>query len=245
MINPESAFSVSIIIPLYNGAQWIESTLENVFLQRVKPHEIIVIDDGSQDDGAFRVERIAKQYEDLIRLYRKPNHGVAHTRNMGVQLAQGNLILLLDQDDLLLPDAIEQHLNVWRAQPTAKVTRGNEKMSLVEGHTPPSWIQKDWLDVVKTGSNFSSFILHRSLFEIVGPFNEIYSMASDSDWFSRAKELGIQFIPVDNLTVIRRIHGTNHSAQVTTAQDELTRILHASILRRRKTNGSASENNTL
>jgi glycosyltransferase involved in cell wall biosynthesis len=241
MVNLESTFSVSVIIPLYNGAQWIESTLQNVLDQRVNPLEIIVIDDGSQDDGASRVEQLALQHPNLIHLYRKPNQGVAHTRNMGVQLAQGNLILLLDQDDLLLPEAIEHHLNVWQAEPTAKATRSNEKMMLAEGHSAPSWIQKEWLDVIKRGSNFSSFIFHRDLFEMVGPFDENYQMASDSDWLSRVKEHGIPFSPVDHLTVIRRIHSTNHSAQVTTAHDELARILHASILRRRKATPPTSE----
>jgi len=232
--------SLSVIIPLYNGAEWIESTLQHLLDQTVRPSEIIVVDDGSSDNGAQIVRQIAQANGDLIRLHRKANQGVGHTRNVGIQMSSGDLILLLDQDDLLQPEALEKHLEVWETEPTAQITRGNEKMVLVEGHSYPSWLKAETLDVVRIGTNFSSFVIHRSLFDTVGPLDESYSMGSDTDWFARAREKNVAFSPVEFLTTVRRIHGTNHSAQVTTAQVDLTTLLHASILRRRKEKSAAT-----
>jgi len=104
---------VAAIIPLYNGARWIEQSLRSVLSQTVRPDEIIVVDDGSTDDGrgAAIVKSIAAQGHP-IRLLHKPNGGQSSARNFGVQHSTCRLIAFLDQDDAWYANHLERLLEV-------------------------------------------------------------------------------------------------------------------------------------
>jgi len=98
--------SVAAIIPLYNGGKWIEEAVRSVLAQTRKPDEIIVIDDGSADDGAAVVANLAEAHPEIT-LIRQTNAGQSAARNRGIRHARCNLIALLDQDDVWYPDHIE------------------------------------------------------------------------------------------------------------------------------------------
>jgi glycosyltransferase involved in cell wall biosynthesis len=89
---------IAAIIPLYNGALYITRSLESVLNQTLPPTEIIVVDDGSTDNGPEIVEKLAQEHP--IKLLRKPNGGQASARNFGIANSNCDLIALLDQDDL-------------------------------------------------------------------------------------------------------------------------------------------------
>lgn len=94
-------FLISVVIPLYNGGPYIEETLRSVITQTTPADEIIVVDDGSSDDGPAIVERMAQTHP--IRLLRKPNGGQSSARNFGVAHAHGDLVAFLDHDDVWYP----------------------------------------------------------------------------------------------------------------------------------------------
>lgn len=104
-----SDLSIVAVIPLYNGARWIEQAIASVLAQTVPPDEFIVVDDGSTDGGvgAAIVERMARQHP-IITLLRKPNGGQSSARNYGVAHSTSALIAFLDQDDYWYPDHLEQ-----------------------------------------------------------------------------------------------------------------------------------------
>lgn len=95
-----SQFKISVVVPLYNKAPFIEEALESIFLQTLPAHEIIVVDDGSTDDGVARVESFVHRG---IRLIRENNAGVSVARNAGIEAATGDFIAFLDADDRYLP----------------------------------------------------------------------------------------------------------------------------------------------
>ena len=94
---PVTGPSIAAVIPLYNGARFIEESLGSVLAQTLPPDEIIVVDDGSTDEGPSIVERFASHHP--ITLLRKSNGGQSSARNYGVAHSKSELIALLDQDD--------------------------------------------------------------------------------------------------------------------------------------------------
>lgn len=96
---------VSVVIPLHNGADTIEATLQSVLRQTWNHLEVVVVDDGSTDDGPERVARAARA-EPRIRLLTQPNAGVAVARNRGAEAAAGDFLAFVDADDLWGPEKI-------------------------------------------------------------------------------------------------------------------------------------------
>lgn len=106
--------TVSVVVPCFNAERWITATLASVQAQQWPALETIVIDDGSTDGTAKRVQREFPQ----ARLVRQDNAGVAAARNHGVALAQGEWIAFIDADDWWLPDKLRLQLEALRdAQP--------------------------------------------------------------------------------------------------------------------------------
>ena len=93
------AVSISVIIPVFNGEQYIERSVESVLAQSAKDVEILLLDDGSDDGSLALCREYEKKYPDVIKVFTHPNMGVANTRNKGVKLAEGKYIMFLDQDD--------------------------------------------------------------------------------------------------------------------------------------------------
>ncbi len=90
---------VSIIIPVYNGANYVEEAIKSALAQTYKKIEVVVINDGSTD----KTEEIVKKYLKKVRYYKKTNGGVATALNFGISKARGSYISWLSHDDLYYP----------------------------------------------------------------------------------------------------------------------------------------------
>ncbi len=105
---------ISIIIPLYNKAPIIRETIDSVLSQKTQDYELIVVDDGSTDNGLDIVRGIKSE---KIKIFQKENGGVASARNYGVNKAIGDWVLFLDADDILLPNALNHIIKSIKNQP--------------------------------------------------------------------------------------------------------------------------------
>jgi glycosyltransferase involved in cell wall biosynthesis len=104
MPTPSDTPLVSVVIPAYNSAAFIERAIRSVLNQDYRPLEIIVIDDGSTDNTS----EVVAALDGAIRCERQPNAGAAAARNRGIQLSQGEFIAFLDSDDEWLPGRLEK-----------------------------------------------------------------------------------------------------------------------------------------
>jgi glycosyltransferase involved in cell wall biosynthesis len=98
---------VSVVIPTYNRAAKVQSTIESVLAQTVTDIEVIVVDDGSSDDTGRVLDEV---FGDHIRYYAQTNQGVSAARNKGISEARGEWIAFLDSDDLWEPEKLELQL---------------------------------------------------------------------------------------------------------------------------------------
>ena len=103
-------FKVSIIIPVYNGSNFIKQSIKSAINQTYKNIEIIVVNDGSTDNG--RTENIVKEFGDKVRYICKKNGGVASALNLGIKEATGEYISWLSHDDIYKPNKIEKQIEM-------------------------------------------------------------------------------------------------------------------------------------
>lgn len=112
-----SSPTVSVVIPAYNAAGFIEKTLDSVRVQTYTDYEIIVVDDGSADDTHRVVEQYLHRNSMLGRCIRQENKGIAGGRNTGMQAARGEFIALLDHDDRWYPQKLDIIMAEFRRHP--------------------------------------------------------------------------------------------------------------------------------
>jgi glycosyltransferase involved in cell wall biosynthesis len=113
---------ISVVIPCYNAALYLEQTLRSVVAQTYAAHEVIVVDDGSTDESA----RIAESFAPLVRVIRQTNHGESTARNRGIAESRGDWVALLDADDIWEPEKLQCQVDVVRQQPTDLVCVYND-----------------------------------------------------------------------------------------------------------------------
>lgn len=119
---------ISIIVPVYNVEKYIEETIASVLAQTYPDWELLLVEDGSSDGTAERIERIAEERKDpRLRLLRQPsNQGAARARNRGLQEARGRYIAYLDADDLWAPEKLERELRFMKEKDAAFAFTGYE-----------------------------------------------------------------------------------------------------------------------
>ncbi len=100
---------VSIVIPVYNGANYMKDAIDSALAQTYPNVEIIVVNDGSTDGG--KTDKIARSYGDRIRYYNKKNGGVSSAINYGVGKMKGEYFSWLSHDDMYFPNKVEAEIN--------------------------------------------------------------------------------------------------------------------------------------
>jgi glycosyltransferase involved in cell wall biosynthesis len=141
----ENGRGITVVIPLFDGAGHIERALGGVFAQTLLPDEVVVVDDGSHDDGAARAARLSGPVP--VRLHAQVNAGQSAARNAGAGQATGDWIAFLDQDDIWRPRHLER---LWQAA-TRLAARSAE----------PGWVYADVDLVDDAGAIVQPSFLHR------------------------------------------------------------------------------------
>ena len=108
MNNKKYTPKVSIVIPAYNASNYLAEAIESALAQSYQNVEIIVVNDGSKDNGA--TERVALSYGDKIRYFYKDNGGSSSALNMGISHMTGEWFSWLSHDDLYKPEKLEKQI---------------------------------------------------------------------------------------------------------------------------------------
>jgi glycosyltransferase involved in cell wall biosynthesis len=188
---------VSVIVPAFQAARFIERTLESALGQTHAELEIIVVDDGSTDQTRAIVERVAGR-DARVRLIRQANGGVSRARNVAIAQARGAYIAPLDADDLWHPTKIEKQLRCFRNAPESTgvvychfaVIDEDDRVMLPRRiyHAPTGHVYPH-LAVGNIVGNASAPLVKRSLLESVGGYDEDFREGcEDLDFYLRLAE---------------------------------------------------------
>ncbi len=203
---------VSIVIPVYNGEDYLEEAIESALHQTYENIEILVVNDGSTD----RTEQIAKAYGDKIRYFHKPNGGVATALNLGIREMKGAYFSWLSHDDYDYPEKIE-------AMVDAALRQGDREAivycnySLLDQRTgilSPYRIEEYYserdrangvLMVIQRLMDGCSMLIPISHFRRVGLFDEKLPATQDNDmWFRMLR--GRKVIHIPQVLHVARVH---------------------------------------
>lgn len=206
---------VSVIIPTRNRATMVREAVESVLAQKDAPYELIVVDDGSEDN----TPRLLAAYGDTVRILRREGPGgVSAARNLGIMAARGEWIAFLDSDDLWLPGKLRAQLDYFKLQPDMPICQ-TEEIWIHKGrrrnpkryHAKPSgWCFERLLERCLVSP--SAVMLHRSLFDEVGLFDESLPACEDYDmWLRIGCRYPIGLVPKP-LVIKRGGHGDQLSA---------------------------------
>ncbi len=208
---------VSVIIPTYNGAQFIAAAVESVLAQTGATFEIIAVDDGSEDETVALLEQYAAQ-TNQIRLITQPNRGVALARNRGLELAQGEFVAFLDQDDLLLPNKLALQLACFAQHPQVGIVHSGWRLVDAAGQRLSD--VEPWQDVPVLDAAgwirrmpvlFSAMLFRRDWLNRVGGLRSQFKQACDVDLVQRLVLAGCESVWLPQVTVLYRQHSRNDS----------------------------------
>jgi glycosyltransferase involved in cell wall biosynthesis len=105
--------TISVIVPIFHYARFTKEALQSVVNQSVKPHEIILVNDGCIDNSMEVVNDFIKEHpEHNWKIINKENGGLASARNAGIKLATGKYVCSFDSDDIMRPDCLKEHLKL-------------------------------------------------------------------------------------------------------------------------------------
>lgn len=206
---------ISIIVPVYNGANFLREAIDSALAQTYENTEIIVVNDGSQDDGA--TDNIARSYGNKIRYFQKENAGASSALNMGIRQMRGEFFSWLSHDDLYLPEKLEKSYAAWENggdQNTMVVCKG----SLINGQGKPLLSKKNHIAGKKTaqeafgyitqgkGINGCAVLIPKAVLDKVGFFDESMVYLNDLDYWYRILLHNVNVIYLDEELIQCRIH---------------------------------------
>lgn len=221
---------ISVIMPVYNGAEFIREAIHNMLSQNYPALEIIVVDDGSTDDS----ENIIKSLPVDLRYFKKENAGPASARNRGITEASGEFIAFLDVDDLWPENNLKLLAREMFSEPGIQVVHGYGQL-LTKNEESGNW---DFMGNPK--ESFPGYIgaglYRKSVFTEVGMFDTFLNFGEDADWFNRAAEKNTRLKKLEEVTLYVRRHGKNMTEGKSLVELNVLRVFKKSLDRLREQN---------
>ena len=228
--------SVTVIVPTYNCAAFLDESLGSVLPQVPADGEVVVVDDGSTDDTA----RVLAAYDGRIQVVRIAHGGLAAARNAGLDAARGDWIAFHDADDVALPDRLAFQLAFLARDPACdgvfanglRVDAAGRPLARGEPHVVPAPLARACVGRPLTERDvfagfpvfFQAALLRRRVCRRAGALDTSLRIYPDLDYGYRVIGAGRVFF-ADHVVFRYRLHGTNITRDRLGGREELARIL--------------------
>lgn len=230
---------VSIIIPVYNGKNYLKEAIESALAQTYPNCEILVVNDGSRDGGA--TEEIALAYGKRIRYFHKENGGVATALNMGIREMKGDYFSWLSHDDLYHPQKIQREIETLaqRGDMTRIIYEDYEMLDAETGLKTPvrlhcsydeALLEKSVFPVLQGAVYGCAMLIHKSHFLRVGFFDEALKATQDDELFFRLfYRQNIIYLP--EILTVSRLHSNQGTKTIMEYDNEREMLFRQFLLR--------------
>lgn len=219
----DKQISVSVVLSNYNGAEFLEQTLESVFSQTKPVDEVLCVDDCSTDNSWEILESSRNSHGDRLRLLRHDvNQGQSAGFNTGIAASSGDLIFLIDSDDLWFPDKVSEVVNFFQKSENCAMIQhgleildnGNPTGNLYHSYFILGDLYQYW---VNTGlkpdfSPTSGLVFPRKILDEIGRIPESIRICSDA-YLTRAALILGNIHSLNKPLGYYRIHGRNNTAE--------------------------------
>ena len=220
---------ISVIIPVYNGERYLAEAIESVLNQSYSSHEVIIVDDGSEDGSG----EVARKFGSAVRYSWQQHAGIGAARNHAVRLAQGTFLAMQDADDVWVEDKSKLQMAAFAADPTLHMVTGQVR-NFYSPELDQSIAKRVYCPPNLMPGYLVGALIRRDFFEHVGPFETNWYIGDAVSWYLRAAEMGLRLLTLPDLVLSRRVHEGNSTIRYRQhLPGEYARILKASIERRR------------
>lgn len=191
--------AVSVIMPAYNVEAYLADAIDSVLGQTFTDYEILVIDDGATDGTSAIADAYAHR-DARVRVFHKPNGGISSSRNHALRHARGELIALLDGDDLWEPAFLETQVDILQRRPDVDILTANawnlggRRSTQAARPWPDARPHPDLLQIIADEEAvFIMCVFRRRVYETIGEFDESLRTNEDYDYWLRAALQGFRF----------------------------------------------------
>jgi len=215
---------VSVVIPVYNAASFLNETIFSVLQQDFKNIEIIIINDGSTDNSAEIINLFAASHS-IVKAIHRENRGVCHSRNEGISLASGDFIALLDADDICMPNRISAQVRFLLSNPSIALV-GSSVISINKDGVALGMSRKKKNDyfiksAMLTGSQMANptVMFNRKILGEHLKFIPGYETVEDLELWLRLAKHGFMFANIETpllkyRTTAASLSNTNHQTKL-------------------------------
>ena len=204
---------ISVVLPVYNGHEYLKDAIESVLTQSLSDFELIIINDGSSDNSVLIIEKFD---DPRIRFFQQTNRGLPVTLNKAISLARGEYIARQDQDDVCLPLRFEKQIEFLQANTEVGMVGTSAEVWVGDARTGRLLQNPTEDTAIKFGLLFDNFFVHssvmirRTIFDEIGVYSEDKSRQPPEDyelWSRVMKKYKLANLP-DALTVYREVQGS-------------------------------------
>lgn len=210
---------LSILLPVYNGKQWLEEAVDSILFQSYPHWELLAIDDGSTDESKEILDRYAEN-DDRIRVLSHPNWGMGASLNHAIEEASHDWLVRMDADDVMLPHRLERQVAFITENPDVGVASClveyiDGASNIIGKYTSELTTREDYTRQrdanVLIGFHHPGVIMRRDLVRAVGGYRPEYWSADDLDLWNRIAELDTMILVQPEYLMQYRVHGSSVS----------------------------------
>jgi glycosyltransferase involved in cell wall biosynthesis len=221
--------TVTAIVIVRNGERFIGRALDSILNQTRIPERILVVDGQSTDSTC----EIAGRYSE-VKVLPQCGTGIADAYNYGIAESDTDLVAFLSHDDEWTPDKLAVQVDILERNPEVMLSTARARFVAENPERLPRGFRPELLKGHHTAHIMETLVARKKLFSHVGLFDTGYAVSEDVDWFARVQDTGIPWIVADEILLVKHIHESNTSLNVSKDYSDLLKAVRGTLQRKKE-----------